>query len=62
MAILQSVAQDKVHVRTSKEICFVVSCGSEQDPVAGFCEHGNEPSDSITYGEFLEELSYDNLL
>jgi hypothetical protein len=24
----------------------VDSVGSEQGPVAGFCEHGNEPSDS----------------
>jgi hypothetical protein len=26
--------------------------------VADFCEHGNEPSCSITGGEFLERLSY----
>jgi hypothetical protein len=25
--------------------------------VAGSCEHGNEPSDSIKCGEFLDELS-----
>jgi hypothetical protein len=25
--------------------------------LAGFCEHGNEPSGSIKGGEFLDELS-----
>jgi hypothetical protein len=25
--------------------------------VAGSCEHGNEPSGSIKFGEFLDELS-----
>jgi hypothetical protein len=25
-------------------------------PLAGFCEHGNEPSDSIKCGEFLDHL------
>jgi hypothetical protein len=25
--------------------------------VAGSCEHGNEPSSSIKFGEFLDELS-----
>jgi hypothetical protein len=25
--------------------------------VAGCCEHGNEPSGSIKYGEFLDQLS-----
>jgi hypothetical protein len=24
--------------------------------MAGFCEHGSEPSGSIKYGEFLEQL------
>jgi hypothetical protein len=27
---------------------------SRQGPVAGFCEHGNEPSGSINYLEILE--------
>jgi hypothetical protein len=27
--------------------------GSVQGPVAGYCEHGNERSGSITGGEFL---------
>jgi hypothetical protein len=26
-------------------------------PVAGFCEHGNDPSGSIKGGEFLDWLS-----
>jgi hypothetical protein len=26
----------------------------EREPVAGFYEHGNEPSGSIKYGEFLD--------
>jgi hypothetical protein len=25
--------------------------------VAGSCEHGNEPSGSIKYGEFFDQLS-----
>jgi hypothetical protein len=28
--------------------------GSGQGQVAGSCEHGNEPSGSIKYGEFLD--------
>jgi hypothetical protein len=28
------------------------SSGSTQGPVAGSCEHGNEPSGSIKCGEF----------
>jgi hypothetical protein len=31
--------------------------GSEQEPVFGTLEHGNDPSDSIKYFEFLEWLS-----
>jgi hypothetical protein len=30
--------------------------------MAGYCEHGNEPSGSITGGEFLEEVSDQQLL
>jgi hypothetical protein len=33
------------------------SSGSGQGPVAGCCEHGNEPSGSIKGGEFLDQLS-----
>jgi len=28
--------------------------GSGQEPVAGSCEHGNEPSGSTKVGEFLD--------
>jgi hypothetical protein len=31
--------------------------GSGQGPVVGPYEHGNEPSGSITGGEFLDHLS-----
>jgi hypothetical protein len=30
--------------------------GSGQGPVVGFCEHGNEPSDSTTGEEYLEQM------
>jgi len=30
--------------------------GSGQGPLAGTCEHGNEPSGSIQGGEFLDQL------
>jgi hypothetical protein len=33
------------------------SSGSGQGSAADFCEHGNEPSNSIKGGEFLEKLS-----
>jgi hypothetical protein len=36
------------------ESCGLDLCDSEQEPLAGSCEHGNEHSDSIKYGEFLE--------
>jgi hypothetical protein len=36
--------------------CELGSSGSRQDPVAGSCENGNEPSGSIKGGEFLEQL------
>jgi hypothetical protein len=32
-------------------------CGSGQDPVAGSCEDGNEPSGSLTAWEFLDHLN-----
>jgi hypothetical protein len=32
------------------------SSGFEQGPVAGSCEHGDEPSGSIEGGEFLDML------
>jgi hypothetical protein len=34
--------------------CGLDSFGSGQGQVAGSCEHGNEPSGSIKYGEFLD--------
>jgi hypothetical protein len=34
--------------------CGVDSSGSGWGPVAGSCEHGNEPSGSIKGGEFLD--------
>jgi hypothetical protein len=34
--------------------CGLDSSGSGQGPVAGCCEHGNEPSDSIKGGGFLD--------
>jgi hypothetical protein len=36
--------------------------GSVQGPVAGCCEHGNEPSGSIKGREFLDKLSDCQLL
>ena len=30
--------------------------GSEQGEEAGICEGGNEPTGSIKYGEFLDQL------
>jgi len=30
------------------------ACGSGKGTVEGCCEHGNEPSGSITSGEFLD--------
>jgi len=35
-------------------MCGLDVSGSGQGPVAGPCEHGNELSGSIPYGEFLE--------
>jgi len=32
--------------------CGLDSSGSEWEPVAGFCEHSNEPSSSIKDGGF----------
>jgi hypothetical protein len=37
--------------------CELDASGSGQGPVAGCCEHGNEPSGSIKGGEFLDSLS-----
>jgi hypothetical protein len=37
--------------------CGLDSSGSGWRPVAGRCEHGNEPSDSIKGGEFVDWLS-----
>jgi hypothetical protein len=34
--------------------CELNACGSEQGPVAGSCEHGNDPSGSIKGKEFLD--------
>jgi hypothetical protein len=33
--------------------CGLNACDSGWGPVAGLCEHGNEPSDSMKVGEFL---------
>jgi hypothetical protein len=38
------------------ESCPLDSSGSGQGPVAGYCEHGNEPSGSIKGGVFIEYL------
>jgi hypothetical protein len=35
------------------ERCSLDSSNSGQGPVAGSCEHGNEPLGSVKYGEFL---------
>jgi hypothetical protein len=37
--------------------CGLDSSGLGQGPVAVYCYHGNESSDSIKGGEFVEELS-----
>jgi hypothetical protein len=34
--------------------CGLNASGSRQGPVAGPCEHGNEPSGSIKGGEFFD--------
>jgi hypothetical protein len=34
--------------------CELDSSGSRYGPLAGPCEHGNEPSGSIKEGEFLD--------
>jgi hypothetical protein len=33
--------------------CGLDASGSGQGPVAGFCEHGNEPAGSIKVRKFL---------
>jgi hypothetical protein len=46
-----------------KEIgCGLDYTGSAYGPVAGSCEHGEEPSDSRKYRGFLDQLSYYQLL
>jgi hypothetical protein len=42
--------------------CEVDASGSGYDPVAGSCEHGNEPWDSIKGEEFFDQLNYYQLL
>jgi hypothetical protein len=37
--------------------CGLESSGSGQGPVAGSCEHSNEPLGSIKGEEFLDKLS-----
>jgi hypothetical protein len=37
--------------------CGLDSSGSGQGPVAGSCEHSNEPLGSIKFCEILEHLS-----
>jgi hypothetical protein len=44
----------KDHRKIRVRVCGLDSLGSEQGPVAGFCEHGNEPSGSIKGREFLD--------
>jgi hypothetical protein len=34
--------------------CGLDSSGAGYRPVAGYCEHSNEPSGSIKRGEFLD--------
>jgi len=34
--------------------CGLDASSYGQGPVAGACEHGNEPSGSIKFGEFLD--------
>jgi len=38
--------------------CELDTSGSGQVPVTDSCEHGNEPSGSITGGVFLDYLSH----
>jgi hypothetical protein len=35
-------------------ICGLDACGSRQEPVAGYCEHGNEPLGSIKCDGFVD--------
>jgi hypothetical protein len=37
--------------------CGLDASGSGKGPVAGCCEHGNEPSDFIKREEIIEKLS-----
>jgi len=38
-------------------MCGLDACGSGKGPVAGCCEHGNEPSGYIKEGGFLDQPS-----
>jgi hypothetical protein len=38
------------------EWCTLDSCGSGKEQEAGSCEYDNEPSGSIKYGKFHDEL------
>jgi hypothetical protein len=40
--------------KNSASRCGLDWSGSGQEPVAGSCEHGNEPSGSEKGGEFLD--------
>jgi hypothetical protein len=44
-------------VKKSGLKAWIVSIWLMTGAVAGFCEHGNEPSDSIQGGEFLDCIS-----
>jgi hypothetical protein len=37
-------------------VCGLDSSGSGKRPVAGFCQHTNEPSSSINGEKFLDQL------
>jgi hypothetical protein len=43
-------------------MCGLQVSGSGMGPVAGSCEHGNEPSSSIKGGEILDYMRDDQLL
>jgi hypothetical protein len=42
--------------------CGLDYCGQVWGPVAGLCEHGNEPFDSTEGGAFLEKLTDSKIL
>jgi hypothetical protein len=37
--------------------CGLELPASEQEPLTGCCEHGNEPSGPMKVGEFLDQLT-----